>query len=344
MTIAIHVDQQRAEGLLGASQAAGALGLDKYNPPIKVWRQLRGLPVEDDLPEAVREAGEFGQLLEPVVRGKYALKTHSRVLIPVDSITECGWLRCTPDGFTWRTTHSHEVGAERYDGQPEIVNEMLRRRNAGEVGHLQVKTCSQRAGWQWEGGKVPARYEIQCRTELAVTKLPWCDIVCLIGGQHMTDPVRIHRDLEIEGRLLRDLRAFWELVQSGTEPPVDGSDQWRAYASEKMRPTKAPMADDADIRHAMECWRDARKREKAAKAEADTHKTHLLLRMSAAGATSITSSLGNVTAYKTGGRTDWKRYAISLGGNEVKAKGFASEGKTWALRAPSQWSDDDDED
>ena len=102
MTVALAVDQTRIEGLVGASDAPAILGLDKWRPPIAVWRRLRGMP-EDEAPAALREAAELGQILEPIVRGRYALKTNTRILVPRESVAMerdgARWLRCTPDGY-----------------------------------------------------------------------------------------------------------------------------------------------------------------------------------------------------------------------------------------------------
>ena len=55
-------DQTRAGGaLIGASDAAAALGLDSYRSPLSVWRRLRGLDSEAGgdagLVETVRGVG-----------------------------------------------------------------------------------------------------------------------------------------------------------------------------------------------------------------------------------------------------------------------------------------------
>ncbi len=83
MTIAIAVDQDRAEHCLGASEAAGVLGLDRYNPPIAVWRRHRGMEVQDDADEF--EPAKWGQILEPVVRGVYAVDRGVYVAVPTGS-------------------------------------------------------------------------------------------------------------------------------------------------------------------------------------------------------------------------------------------------------------------
>ena len=329
MTIALQVNQTRAEGLLGASDAACALGLDPYRAPISLWRQLRGLETEErERPAFVQEAAEWGQILEPVVRGKYALATGRAVYVPSESSTRDGWLRCTPDGFVMATTEDRPPGTYHHD--PVEV----------PLGLLQCKTASAYKRDEWEAG-VPSGYEIQCRVEMAVCDLPWNDIVCLVGGQKFYGPIRIERDMDIEGRILTDLRRFWDSTKTGEEPPVDASADWRAYASSKMRPSKVVITPDDEMRELVTFAMAQRRKAKMAKEEGDAAKTDILVRLSAAGATGI--DLGadrKVTAYQTGAKAAWKAYALSLGGSAKIPDQYKGAPGTWALRFPG---DEDEE-
>lgn len=321
MSIALHVDQHRDDSCIGASEAAGILGIDHWNPPIKVWRRHRGEP----LPESPdNEPAFWGTVLEPVIRGKYALDRHVRVWVPTGSYTRDGWLRCTPDGIVEATIHPAMVGTEEFD--PNEIDEtgdgdaarVRHHITLGDMGGLQVKTCNQYLADDWRGGP-PAKYEIQCRVELAVTGLPWCDIVCLIGGQKLVGPYRIERDLAIEERILEPLREFRDLVTSGVEPTVDHTEAWRLHVSEKMERAKPiVVAADPDMARDVTVWRTARATRKTAEEREALAENQILLRLSAAGATKIDlSPLGvkdSITAYKK---------------------------KAWNLRAPRSWGDDE---
>lgn len=315
MSIAVAVDQQRDVSCLGASEAAGVLGLDKYKPPISVWRRHRGLPVHDDEPH---EAAYWGTVLEPVIRGKYAIDRRVRVFVPTTSYTLDGWLRCTPDGLVEDPTFAdHHIGTTEFDpagdGYAPVVS-VLRSEKA--LGGLQVKTCSAWLEDDWRDGP-PAKYEAQCRVEMAVADLPWVDIVCLCGGQKQIGPLRIERDAGLEDRILTALSEFWAMVQSGREPSPDHTDAWRMHVGEKMDRVKPTMVlADANMEAAVARWREQRIfRKRAEMAEKQT-KNDLLLRLSAAGATRIDrgDKADNVTAYKTK--------------------------NTWALRTPSSWKED----
>ena len=315
MSVAVHVDQRRDVALLGASEAAGVMGLDKYNPPIAIWRRHRGLTVRDDGGNA--EACYWGTVLEPVIRGKYALDRKVRVFVPTASYTLDGWLRCTPDGLVEEPTFvESDIGTTEFDpaGAGSAVVEMLRQEKA--LGGLQVKTCSAWLEDDWRDGP-PAKYEVQCRVEMAVADLPWVDIVCLCGGQKQIGPLRIERDPAIEDRILTSLREFWAMVRDGREPTPDHTDAWRAHVSEKMERARPVMvAADGHATALLARWREQRIFRKRAKASEDQTKNEILLWLSAAAVTRIDcgDKADNVTAYRTK--------------------------NTWALRTPTSWKED----
>ena len=305
--LALPVDQQREESMLGASEAGAVMGLDRYKSAMAVWRKHRGLPVNDD----GNEAADWGVLLEPVVRGKYALKQQRTVFVPTRSFTFEGWLRATPDGIV------PDVPDEQpfVEAMPDWFD--LRARSH-ECGTLSVKTCSAYLAEDWIGGP-PAKYEAQSRVEMAVLDLDWSDVVCLCGGQRYLGPFRIERDAAIERSILTRLRDFWAMVQDGREPTVDDSDAWRLHVSEKLG--KAPALEvvaTEDQRDIVKRWRAARNSRKIAERNEERIKNELLLNLSQTGATKLDAGeLGKPSAYRV-----------------------AKTG-TWALRMPTFWRDDD---
>jgi predicted phage-related endonuclease len=317
VTLAVHVDQQRDESMLGASEAAGVLGCDKYNPPIKIWRRHRGLIVADDADQS--EPAYWGTVLEPVVRGHYAVRSDRLVVVPTSSSSRDGWLRCTPDGISIPVPRgmSAMVVGDGDDDFAHIQQRIEAARRFGAAGGLQVKTCSAWLADDWREG-APPKYEIQCRVEMAVTGLPWTDLVCLCGGQQYLGPLRIERDLDIEDRILVSLHEFWDMVQSGREPTVDHTDAWRLHVSEKMeRARPATIKADHAIAAAVQALRARRRARISAERAEELGKNDLLLSLSAAGATRVDAGeLGRITAYRT------------------------SSG-TWAIKTPTSWKDDE---
>ncbi len=339
--LVVDVQQSRAEGLLvGASDAGAILGFDQYKAPISIWRRLQGLEVEHE----DSEPAEWGKILEPVVRGKYAQKHGVIVAVPQESYIRDGWLRATPDGVTCGPTNDPRVVPMLHEHHFFI----------GGAGLVQCKTASAYLADDWVDGP-PAKYEVQVRVEMAVTNLPWCDVACLIGGQRYVE-FRVHREAALEENILRDLREFWEMAKEGREPNPDHTDHWRAHVSSKMRPSRVVITADADVRAWMTELRMARMEKKRAERQEAELKNKLLLAMSAGAATGIEDKeLGKLTAYKVGGRTDWKAMAESmfkqLNNNDpaqpgdwidaYKAK-FTKPGTTWAIRTPSAWGGDDE--
>jgi hypothetical protein len=189
-------------------------------------------------------------------------------------------------------------------------------RARGAAGNLQVKTCSAYLLDDWRDGP-PPKYEIQTRVEMAVTGLPWTDLVCLCGGQRYLGPFRIERDLELEGRILAPLREFWDMVMSGVEPTVDHTENWRLHVSEKMERARAVLVKaDPALRHDVSEWREGRRARIVAERAEERAKNELLLRLSCAGGTKIDAGeLGKITAYRTGSGT-------------------------WALKTPTSWKED----
>lgn len=298
MTV-VAVDQERDLSCLGASEAAGVLGLDKYNPPISVWRRHRGMRVLDENED--NEAAYWGAVLEPVIRGKYALDRKAYVYVPRESTVIDAWLRSTPDGFVW-------------EGRGPLVVDDEGGTSSGCDGLLQVKTCSAWLADDWQDGP-PAKYEVQCRVEMAVCDLPWNDIVCLCGGQRQLGPFRIERDLAIEDRILTSLREFWSMVQDGTEPSPDHTDAWKLHVSEKMDRVMPNMIQaDSSMELAIATWRERRAtRVRSERAEGEI-KNQIMDRLAKSGATRIEYGDGRITAYK--------------------AKGV------WVLKSPSAWKED----
>ena len=324
--IAVHVDQERAEGVLGASDAAAALGLDEHRPPIAVWRRLRGLPAL----EAKRDDNEpalWGQVLEPVVRGHYALRTHSAVYVPRQSYVRDGWLRATPDGLVCELQdHVEGYVAPLVDPDPLHPPE----------GIVQIKTCSAYLADDWASGP-PAKHEVQVRVEMAVCDLAWADVACLVGGQRYVC-YRVHRDAGLEANILRDLERFAATVAAGTEPPIDGSVEWQRHLSERMRPSRVAIEARGPIADAVDSWRALRATKAKLEVQEDEIKNRLLAALADAGATKLLHPSGDVTAFQRAGSPRWKEYAAALGGTEEGADKFRGEPSAWAIRAPQKWS------
>lgn len=324
--------QTRTEGI-GASDAAGILGLDDWNPPIRVWRRLRG----EALPDTSGEAAEWGQILEPVVLGRYAVKTQSLVLQPITSWVhrDHEWLHATPDGV---------IAEQGPTVIPRVNSDILANRVpfalANGAGLVQAKTASAYLAHEWADGKAPRKYVVQVQVEMAVTGAPWCDLAVLIGGNDFR-VVRVESNREQQDAIIKALATFHSMVRDGIEPAPDGSDAHRQYAISKMAASDAVLRGRADLDAYAERWRAIRNEQERLKAEAEAIKTRLLLELSAAGATKLETPSGVIAAYKRAGGSAWKEaaagYAKRLGEEPRAAQGAP----TWTIRAPRAWGGDE---
>lgn len=185
--------------LLTASDVPAALGLSPWKSPFELWAEKTGNIDPEDIGD--RDAVKWGLRLEKPVAEGYAEDSGRTVTMwePYKLVRSsiCDWLGATPD-------------ATQYDAKDP------------EEGALQIKTTSafKKADWAEEP---PIYYQVQLQTELLVTGMPWGTLAALIGGQQLVwfDAEKNDRFLDA---MLPKLEAFWELVKTGTPPPVDGSE------------------------------------------------------------------------------------------------------------------------
>lgn len=94
----------------------------------------------------------------------------------------------------------------------------------GENAGLEIKTGSSYVKDQWEGGKIPPEYELQCHHYMAVTGADRWYIACLIGNHDFVTRV-IERDEDTIRYLIEVERIFWQQnVLEKKMPAPDGSD------------------------------------------------------------------------------------------------------------------------
>ena len=94
----------------------------------------------------------------------------------------------------------------------------------GENAGLEIKTGSSYVKDQWEGGKIPPEYELQCHHYMAVTGADRWYIACLIGNHDFVTRV-IERDEDTIRYLIEVERIFWEHnVVEKNMPAPDGSE------------------------------------------------------------------------------------------------------------------------
>lgn len=187
--------EQRRKGV-GGSDVAAIMGLSPYRGAYEVWAEKLGLIEAPDISD--KPAVIWGNILEPVVGEHYAENHPDREVRRLNAVCqsiERPWAQASLD---------YEVK------DPELG-----------WGVLEIKTAGQRSEGKWDDG-VPLFYQTQVAHYLSVTGRSFADVAVLIGGQDYRE-YRIMRDEDDVHAVESAVDEFWQRVQTGEEPPVDGS-------------------------------------------------------------------------------------------------------------------------
>lgn len=186
---------QRRKGV-GGSDVAAIMGLSPYRGAYEVWAEKSGLIEAPDISD--KPAVIWGNILEPVVGEHYAENHPDREVRRLNAVCqsiERPWAQASLD---------YEVK------DPELG-----------WGVLEIKTAGQRSEDKWDDG-VPLFYQTQVAHYLSVTGRAFADVAVLIGGQDYRE-YRLMRDEDDVQAVERAVDEFWQRVQTGDEPPIDGS-------------------------------------------------------------------------------------------------------------------------
>ena len=184
----------RATGV-GASEVAALVGLSSYETPMSLWLKKRGL-TED----AENESIEWGNLLEPVIAGK--------------------WAQARGAIITKGTTLRHPVYPHVL-ATPDYLTDLN-----PEGGVLEVKTAGLRMAHLWGGGgdEIPEGYLVQVQMQLAVTLRPIWHLAALVGGQDYRE-YDGEADRELQDGLCDAIETFWaKHVEADIPPPLDATE------------------------------------------------------------------------------------------------------------------------
>lgn len=224
---------------LGGSDIAAICGLNPYTSPLEIWLHKTGQTVPRRGDAVLSEAALMGHLLEPVVATRFIALTG---LYAADG-----------------------PGTLRIPATPWIANLDRVTFEDDEPGVVEIKTRSSYALNDWLD-EAPVDVQIQTQWYLFVTGWQFAYIACLIGGQR-TIVHRIERDQALIDNLLSIAAEFWGWVETGQQPPLDGShatgellDRIHATPTEKV-----VVADAAEV----EKWLSIRADAKAQMAAAD---------------------------------------------------------------------------
>ncbi len=186
--------QQRTQGI-GGSDAAVVVGLSPFKSPYQLYLEKRGeAPTSDEETLAMK----FGTLLEEPIAQHY----------------------CDVTGRVVRRQPT-AVHAEYPFMLANIDRQILK--DSRGPGVLEVKTTNE---WSGRGiqtaADIPDHYYLQAQHYLAVYDYAWASFAVLVGGQRFVW-FDVDRHDEVIAELIRQEAEFWERVQTGDPPPIDGS-------------------------------------------------------------------------------------------------------------------------
>lgn len=232
----------RANGI-GASEVAILFGVAPaaWGSPYSLWLEKTGR-----LPRAEMQGEylEIGQLIEPVVASLYEARTNRKLWngggpFCVAQHQRLPMFFATPDRWV--------VEAEGMPG----------------VGNCQIKNAGWYMAHDWDDG-IPDHVTVQVQSEIACMGVEWGSAAVLLGGNAFKkfDMLRSEALItEIEA----EVEHFWELVQTNTAPPIDGSEA-TARALKRLHPRdtgeEVLLAEEAI--GWLETWQDAKATIKAA--------------------------------------------------------------------------------
>lgn len=178
---------------LGGSDVAAVVGVSKWTSAYALWAKKSGL-IPDDFGDS--EAMEWGRILEPVIREKFASKHPEwRVLNAKATFKskEHEWMLANVDGF--------------------VVFE------DGSTGILEIKTAAYEDDWV---NGVPLYYQTQVRHYLRVFGLKRAIVAVLFHGNAYRE-FEVVADEFIDAADFDMLEKFWHGVQNGLAPDWEGS-------------------------------------------------------------------------------------------------------------------------
>lgn len=209
--LAMTKEMSRAEWLearkqgIGGSDASIVAGLNPWKSKLKLWMEKTGqIDCEE---ETDNEFIYWGNALEALVAQRFMEVTGKKV---------------RKSNMIWQHQEHQFMLAN--------VDRMV----VGEAAGLECKTTSAFKSKEWVDDELPDMYYLQCQHYMAVTGYEKWYIAVLIGGNHFVWK-EVARDQELIDRLIEIEGVFWNMVQTGEMPEVDGSDDCATVLRNKYK-------------------------------------------------------------------------------------------------------------
>lgn len=177
---------------IGGSDAAVIMGMNSYKSPYQLWMEKTGQVEPPDLSD--NQYVYWGTKNEANIADWFQEETGKKV-------KRLGTLQSREYPFMLANVDRTVIGE-----------------NAG----LEIKTAGVSQYRKWKDNEIPDAYYCQCLHYMAVTGADYWYIAVLLGGNEARWK-RIERNEEDIKTLIEAEKEFWNLVQTKTAPPVDGS-------------------------------------------------------------------------------------------------------------------------
>lgn len=184
------MNSEERRGYIGASDAAGVLGLSRWQTPLGVWAEKTGQIEVEDISDKLQV--KLGVRLEEVVAELFTEKTGKKV---------------------------HRVNEAFTHKQYPFLKCHIDRKVEGERAILQCKTASAWKAKEWDGEEIPHEYIIQEMHELAVTGYDRAYIAVLIGNQDFKWKVIDREEAVLADMIAKEVN-FWNAFVLTKEMPT----------------------------------------------------------------------------------------------------------------------------
>lgn len=288
-------------GGVGGSDVAAIVGLNPYRRPIDVW-ESKVYP--DQVPDLDKECLWFGNALEPVIRGRYAVRNNIEVIDPV------GIIRYFPNSRIWG---NQTIVTGRFpwmlgtaDGWVPSVDEGLEIKNVGRKNEE----------WGTEGSdEIPAVYTCQTEWYIDIHNAKGWRVAPLFSGNTLGS-YYVARDEQLISELRDAVRDFWEsYVVKKVEPPIDESENYGRYLSRRFSLATGKMLKNPpmELNEATLQFQTAQDAVKEAEAVAQLRKNQLASLL--ADSDAAITPFGKVAWQRSNPRktVDWKSISTEVG-------------------------------
>lgn len=186
---------------IGGSDIASLLGMSRYTSPYELYLEKRGELPELPQSEALKRAAAWGHLLEPLIAERFAALHDFKV---------------------------RRVGLIRHESEPwrlaNLDRQVLGCPDGPCLFEAKMRSAYKASEWGESGDPegVPDTEALQTHWYMTVTGYRHSHVGVLINGND-DRYYRVDYDPQIADDVLAMARSFWQRIQDGNPPPVDGS-------------------------------------------------------------------------------------------------------------------------